>query len=147
MYLGFLYFENNSIGFKKDFVRYNHLLKNYFDNSDQTIVKKLVEVYKSLLSHCTSYEVLSEKETEVYNVIIDFMANDLTQDELDEVQNQNYSENIKSRIADKMTEELPEVDPEILQSVMQKSSNMVTKSDSESVEILFIPSVLNVKEN
>lgn len=144
MHLGFLYFENNSAGFKKDFVRYNHLLKNYFDNDDQTIVKKLNETYKSLLGHCTSYEVLSEKETEVYNVIIDFMANDLNEEELKEVQSQNYSEDIKSRITDKMTKELPGIDPEILQSVMQKSSKMVNKGDSQSVEILFIPSVINV---
>lgn len=147
MHLGFLYFESNNASFKKDFVRYNHLLKSYFDNDDQTVIKKLAEIYKSLLSHCTSYEVLSEKETEVYNVIIDFMTNDLNEAELAEVQNQSYSEDIKTRITDKMTKELPEIDPEILQNVMQKSNNMISKGDSESLELLFIPSVINTNES
>lgn len=146
MRLAFVYFDNSNLSFKKDLVRYNSLLKSYFNsNNDASVVKKLDETLDSLLSNSNSYDILTEEETNIYNVIIDLMANGFDENELKKVQTQTYDDEIKNKLINKMADELPNIDPKAFQSVMEKSSKLTTLSSSNNIEIIFIPSAINVE--
>lgn len=146
MHLGFINYSNDNNSFKRSLARYNHLLKNYFENDDVTISKKLNETFDILIESSLSHEILSEKESEVYNIIIDFMANDLNELQLENIKNQVFNDDIKEKIIEKISKELNDVSPEILKSVMEKSNKLSAQGNSQSMEIIFIPSVVNIKE-
>jgi hypothetical protein len=142
MRLGFVYFENSNNSFKKELVRYNTLLKNYFDNDDNTVVKKLNETFGKLLKNSTYHEILNEKESKIYNVIIDFIANDVDENDLASINSFNYNDNLKDRILSKMSKELPNASTETIQNVVEKSEKLMNTNNPQNIELVFIPSVI-----
>jgi hypothetical protein len=142
MRLGFVYFESTNNSFKKELVRYNTLLKNYFDNDDSTVVKKLNETFNKLIKSSTSHEILNERESKVYNVMIDFIANDVDESDLASINSFNYSSDLKNKIINIMSKELPNTSAETIQNVVAKSQKLMNTNNPQNVELVFIPSVI-----
>lgn len=144
MRLGFVYYEPTNNIFRKNLVRYNTLLKKYFESNDSSISKKLHETLNNILSQCMNYEILTSEESEVYNIIIEFLANNLDDKDLSEIKNQNSSESINSKITQKISTIMPDVDIEIVKAIIDKSQNVLKFSNSKNIEVVFIPSVINL---
>lgn len=145
MRLGFVYYEPNNNNFKKNLIRYNTLLKKYFESNNSTIVNKLNETFGNILKESISYELLTSEESEVYNVIIEFLANSLNPEEIAKVKNQEVNDDIRVRIAERISTQMPQVDLEIVKQIIDKSQNILKNSDSKNIEVVFIPSIISIE--
>lgn len=140
MKLGFVYYNPENLNFKKHSIRYNTLLKNFFESNNPTIVCKLSDELNNVLNEAASYEILNQKESEVYNSIIEFLGNSLNDEEIAQVKSMDISQDIKERIAHKITNDLPNIEQEVINNIIEKSQNIIKGSDMKNIEIIFIPS-------
>jgi len=144
MRLGFVYYESDNNNFKKNLIRYKTLLNKFFGNNDNSILKKLHETLNNLLKECVNYEILTQEESSVYNIIIESLTTSLNQEELIQVKNEVLTNDIKSKISQKISTTMPDVNFEIVKNIIEKSQSILKNSDSKNIEVVFIPDSIDI---